>query len=131
MGSKKGKAESGTARRGTHRAEPAPKVAYDDWDWVPQAVKEFDKFPELVQGRFFDLIERVINRQTRSGAGDVKHLGRGIYELRDRVGNNHYRVLYYVDGRVCVGLTCFYKNQQRTEKKDIDRALARRKTHQR
>jgi phage-related protein len=114
---------------GAHRAEPAPKPAYDDWDWTRQAEKEFDAFPEMMQGNFLDLIERVMNRQTRPGAGDVKHLGRGIYELRDRIGSNHYRILWFVDGRVCVAVTCFYKNSQQTEKKDIDRALQRRKAY--
>jgi phage-related protein len=114
---------------GAHRADSNARPAYDDWEWLPQAEREFEKFPDAMQGNFLDLIERVLDRQTRSGAGDVKHLDRGIYELRDRYKNNHYRVLWFVDGRACVAVTCFYKNQQRTEKRDIDRAVQRRKAY--
>jgi phage-related protein len=116
-------------RGGAHRAESGDRGAYDDWVWTPQAEKEFDKFPDVMQGNFFDLIQRVLDRQTRAGAGDVKSVHRGIFELRDRHKNNHYRVLWFVHDRVCVAVTCFYKNTQKTEKKDIDRAIARRKAY--
>lgn len=116
-------------RGGAHRAESSARPAYEDWEWTPQAEREFLKFPDTMQGNFLDLIARVLDRQTRSGAGDVKHLDRGIYELRDRYKNNHYRVLWFVRDRVCVALTCFYKNSQKTEKRDIDRAIERRKKH--
>ena len=45
-------------------------------------------------------------------------LGDHILELRHRRGNNHYRVLFTLWGRHCVGLTSFYKNQQQTPKAD-------------
>lgn len=57
---------------------------------------------------------------------DVDHLGDGIYEFRRRKGNNHYRILFFHCGRDVVALTAFYKNQQRTPKQDIDRAIKRR-----
>lgn len=114
---------------GAHRADTSSRAAYDDWVWTAQAEREFDKFPEAMQGNFLDLIERVLDRQTRAGAGDVKPVERGIYELRDRYKNNHYRVFWFVHARVCVAVTCFYKNSQKTERKDIDRAIARRKAY--
>jgi phage-related protein len=72
-------------------------------------------------------MERVLTGETRFR--DVDDLGDGIKELRHRVGNNHYRVLFFIRGRVCIGLTCFYKNQQRTERVDLDRAKARRDSY--
>lgn len=117
------------SRGGAHRTAPAERAGYDDWEWTPQAEREFDKFPDGIQGNFFDLIERVLDRQTRSGAGDVKAVDRGIFELRDRYKNNHFRVFWFVHNSVCVAVTCFYKNTQKTEKKDIDRAIARRKAY--
>lgn len=126
MGSKKRSTDGGG---GAHRAEPEQRPGYDDWEFTSQAEREFEKFPDVMQGNVLDLIERVLDRETRSGAGDVKHLDRGIYELRDRFKNNHYRVLWFVQDRHCVAVTCFYKNSQKTEKKDLDRAIARRRTY--
>lgn len=57
---------------------------------------------------------------------DVKDLGHGIKEIRHRSGNNHHRVLFFIDGSVCVVLTCFYKNKNKVEKHDLDRAKQRK-----
>lgn len=117
-------------RGGAHRAEPA-KATYSDWEWWPnetgrrqRAEKEFFKLPEVVQGELLTRIKRLLDGETRRQ--DVDDLGDGIKELRYRTGNNHYRILFFIHGVVCVGLTCFYKNQQRTEKVDIERAKKRR-----
>lgn len=56
---------------------------------------------------------------------DIDHLGGGIYEIRHRIGNNHYRVLFFQWGSYLVALTAFYKNQQATPKADLDRARTR------
>ncbi|WP_419197611.1 type II toxin-antitoxin system RelE/ParE family toxin [Microbispora hainanensis] len=56
---------------------------------------------------------------------DVDSLGDGIFELRHRHLNNHYRVLFMLWGPHCVALTAFYKNQAKTPKADLDRAKAR------
>lgn len=120
---------------GSHRADPTTsKVSYDDWVWWPnedgrrsRAEEEFFALPPLVQGEMLTRIKRFKEGETRFK--DVDDLGDGIKELRHRVGSNHYRVLFAVFGRVCVGLTCFYKNQQRTEKKDLARAKARRDSY--
>jgi phage-related protein len=53
-----------------------------------------------------------------------------MYELRVRVGNNPYRLLFAHVGRsdqVCLGVTALYKNQQELPKEDRDRALERLK----
>lgn len=120
-----------SARKGSpgDGRDPAAGNAYDDWVWLRQAEREFLKFPEVMQGQFIELIERVLNRQTRPGAGDVKPLGNGILELRDRYKNNQFRVLWFVHKRVCIALTCFYKSSQSTEKRDLDRANERRKAY--
>lgn len=122
----------GSNKRGTTRGGGAQRAAlesragYSDWVFTPQAEKEFDKFPDIVAGNFLDLIERVLDRQTRAGAGDVKKLDAHIFELRDRHKNNHYRVLWFVHSGACVAVTCFYKNQQKVQRQDLDRANARR-----
>lgn len=125
----KRRATAGGSQRAVDSAAPGPKPVYDDWDFAPRAEKEYDQFSKVVQGRFVELIERLLNGQTRSGAGDVKNVGDGIYELRVRVGNNQYRILYFVCRQVCVGLTCFYKNQEKLPRQDLSRAQERRKAY--
>jgi phage-related protein len=59
---------------------------------------------------------------------DVDHLGDGLFELRTRVGSNHYRVIFFLWGDHCVALTAFYKNQQQTPSRLIQRAQDRRRS---
>lgn len=60
---------------------------------------------------------------------DIDDLGGGIKELRVRLSNNHYRVLFCVIGSTPVALTCFYKNQRKTQQGDIERAKQRKRNH--
>lgn len=106
------------------------KVSYIDWVWWPNEVgrrsraeEEFMDLPPAVRGEMASRIKRFLEGESRFK--DVDDLGGGIKELRHRVGNNHYRVLFAIEGRVCIGLTCFYKNQQRTERVDLERARKR------
>jgi phage-related protein len=123
------------ARGGSHRAaRPEAKSVYTDWVWWPnepgrrsRADEEFFKLPPVVQAEMLTRIKRLLTGETRYK--DVDDLGDGIKELRYRVGNNHYRILFFIAETVCVGLTCFYKNQQRTEKVDLDRAKKRRSSY--
>lgn len=104
---------------------------YEDWVWWPnvkgrrsRAEEEFFDLPADAQGELLDRIKRLLEGATRSQ--DVDHiLQHGLRELRVRRGNNHYRILFFVSGNTCVGLTCFYKNQNRTERADIERARKR------
>lgn len=129
----RGRSRKGVAGkdRGARPAEPAQSPVYDDWVWWPneksrrsRAEEEFLALPPLVQGELLTRIKRLLDGETRYK--DVDDLGGGIKELRYRYGNNHYRVLFFVSDRTCVGVTCFYKNQQKTEKTDLDRAKQRR-----
>lgn len=107
-----------------------PVVRYDDWVWWPnqagrrsRAEEEFLALPPRVRGELADRIKRFVSGETRYK--DIDDLGGGLRELRYREKNNHYRILFCVEGRLCIGLTCFYKNQQKTEKRDLDRARER------
>lgn len=56
---------------------------------------------------------------------DVDYLGADVWEIRHRIGNNQFRVLFFHWGQYLVALTAFYKNQQATPKPDLDRAKKR------
>lgn len=83
--------------------------------------------PPGAQGELSSRMKRFQEGITRFK--DVDDLGRGILEIRIRLTNNQYRVLFSVIGSTPVALTCFMKNQRKTAKEDLDRALARRKSH--
>jgi phage-related protein len=89
------------------------------------AEKEFFKLPKAAIATLTTKMSRYAEGASRRH--DVDHLGDGIYEIRARLGNNHYRVLFFRWGRHLVALSAFYKNQQKTPKQDIDTAIARRK----
>lgn len=104
---------------------------YNEWLWWcaskgerSAAFKEFEsEFGPSVQGSFLEIMSRWLRGECmRSEFGS---LGSGLWELRHRVGTNHFRVLFFISGRDCVALTCFYKNQQRTPRQMVDRARKR------
>lgn len=87
------------------------------------AREEFEKLPTAGRAGLAVVIERF--RTGTSRRKDVDSLGSGLYELRYRFGNNHFRVIFTWWGPHCVGLTVFFKNQQKTSKTDLDRARNR------
>ncbi|MFG1762246.1 type II toxin-antitoxin system RelE/ParE family toxin [Micromonospora parva] len=109
-------------------SEPPPERK---WIWYrlevdgrSRAKEEFESLPATGRGRLLVVIQRHIAGEGRRK--DVDHLGGGVYELRTRVGNDHYRVLFSNWGPHWVALTAFYKNQQTTPKQDKDRAEDRK-----
>jgi phage-related protein len=106
---------------------------YDDWLWWRAsdngravALAEFESFAPDVLGAMLEIMNRWLTGDCMEK--EFSNLGKGLWELRYRVASNHYRVLFCVEGRNCVVLTCFYKNQQRTPKPDLDRARKRMRT---
>jgi phage-related protein len=91
------------------------------------AQEEFTDLPARAQG---ELLERMMRfEQGRTRANDLDNLGGGIKELRVRIGSNPYRVLFFIDGRIPVALTCFHKNQRRTPRRDLNRAKKRMQSY--
>lgn len=88
--------------------------------------KELDKLPRDARAALVAMMRRYLAGELRGG-NDIKPIRDGIYELRWRQSNNHYRVLFFRWGPHPVALTAFYKNQQQTPPSDIERAIARRK----
>lgn len=66
------------------------------------------------------------HRNGKTRRQDVDSLGDGLFELRCREGNDHFRVIFFHWGPHLVALTCFYKNQRATPPKDLKRAKRRR-----
>ncbi|GLY35761.1 toxin [Amycolatopsis sp. NBRC 101858] len=122
------------ARRQRRKRDPEPEEAAlpvtRHWIWWrsqpgarPKAREELESLPTKPQADLAAKIDRY--RKGESRAHDVDHLGDGIYEIRHRQGNNHYRVLFFMWGPHWVALTAFYKNQQKTPATDKNRAHKR------
>jgi len=113
---------------------PAPRAARKRdlawWSAEPgarnKAEEEFRQLPDDIQGQLLGAMKRYLDEVSRPG--DVKKLDQSIWEWRTHKGNNHFRVLFFSWGHVCVALTAFYKNQQQTPPQDLKRAHDRRKT---
>ena len=59
-------------------------------------------------------MDRASQGTARGGA--IKNIGDGIYELKLRVGNDQYRLLYMEWDRYFVALTVFLKKTSKTPK---------------
>lgn len=89
------------------------------------------KLPPMAKAGLLVRVKRFSEGTTRRG--NVDDLGKDLLELRHRVGNNPYRLIFFVyaspEGATPVALTCFYKNSQKTPQDDRDRAAARMKAY--
>lgn len=96
------------ARKWLHFAHsfPGGRSAFD---------KEFGKLPSDIQAGYDVLKERAADGTARKGA--IKHIGDGIYELKNDQGNNPFRLLYMVWGEYFVALTVFHKKDEKTSKR--------------
>ncbi|WP_328811834.1 type II toxin-antitoxin system RelE/ParE family toxin [Rhodococcus sp. NBC_00294] len=95
----------------------------NDYDARSRAREEFANLPVDARAKLDVAMSRHLRGDSR--AGDVDHLGHGIYELRVRHLNNQYRLLFMGWGVHRVVLTAFRKNQQKTPKTDLQRATKR------
>lgn len=130
MSSRRNRRISG--RRNPRQHEPAPPPFPRRWLWWrkerdgrPKAKEEFEGLPLEGRAGLAKRVERYLAGESRYK--DVDSLGDGIFELRCRHQNNHFRVLFMLWGRHCVALTAFYKNQKQTPKADVERAKSRAK----
>lgn len=131
MADKRPKAKPKAKAPTDQRAAPEPgPTGPRAWLWFRnedggrlKAREEFEQLPTAGQAGLALRVDRYLKGESRYK--DVDSLGGGIFELRHRHLNNHYRVLFMLWGRHCVALTAFYKNQQQTPKADVDRARTR------
>jgi phage-related protein len=117
---------------GHRRAQSSsrPQEGRPKWYWWrsepegrSRALEEFEDLPVQARAGLAVKIQRFLNGESRSK--EVDYLVDEIYEIRHRVSNNPYRVLFFRWGQHYVGLTAFYKNQRKTSKQDLDRAKKR------
>lgn len=88
--------------------------------------REFKALSKEGQGALAARIKQLA--QAKIGLSDLRHLRGDLYEIRAQVGNNHYRAIVIQDTPVhFIILSCFFKNQQKTPKYELDKAEKRLK----
>lgn len=109
-----------------------PQITYDDWEWwsgsgaQSAAEKEYDALQAEGQGALAEVMGRWLTGDCKSSESEL--IEKDLWELKTRVGNNQYRILFCIRARTCWVLTAFYKNQQQVPPKYKLRARRRRKT---
>lgn len=92
----------------------------------PVSRREFESLDKQGQAALAEKLTRLKQGKTRRE--DLKEIRDDIFEVRARVGNNHYRLLAFQDSPVhIIVLSCFFKNTAKTPKQEINKAIERRK----
>ena len=93
-------------------------------DWLDEQSIE-------AQNRCLVAFERLATEGHAARRPLVENLGRGIYELRVRVGRVNYRILYFFHGRTAVLLTNGFTKEAEIPRGEIELALARKEKFER
>ncbi len=89
------------------------------------AKDEFDALPRHGRGELLAIMKRWERGETVSK--EVKSLGDGLLELRGRVGNDQFRLVFFQDSPVHdIAVLAAYKNQNRLPRHVRDTALQRK-----
>lgn len=87
---------------------------------------EFKALSKQGQGALAAKLKRL--KKAEISLKDLRHIEGEIYEIRAQVGNGHFRAMVIQDSPVhYIVLSCFYKNQNKTPKQELDKARQRLK----
>lgn len=94
--------------------------------FVGSSGDDLRKFPEGVQEDIGYQIEQVQEGRMPDNFKPMNDVGSGAYEIRERDGATHYRVIYVAKlGNTVYILHAFRKNQNKTPPKDLKLAQKR------
>ena len=106
---------------------PAVKVLFfREDDEVPVLDWLLSDPNEEAQDRCVTRIEMLSDAGHAARRPLVENLGRGIYELRARVGRQNYRILFFFFERAAVVLTSGFTKEREVSRGEIDLALERK-----
>ena len=90
---------------------PHSVLFYRERDEIP-VLDWYDGLEALAQERLRRQLGRLSEEGHHARRPLVENLGSGIYELRTRLGNVNYRILFSFFGRSAVILTCGYTKER-------------------
>ena len=109
---------------------PETKVLiYREADGTVPLLDWLDAIPQKAQDKCIARVELLEERGYELRRPHCELLHDGIYELRARYGNNHYRVLYAFVGRNIVLLSHGCTKKKRVPEKDIKTAIGNRENY--
>jgi phage-related protein len=91
-------------------------------DWL-------DGLPSIAQDKCIALVEKLAEMRYELRRPHCDILRDGIYELRARHGNVHYRILYAFIGRNIVLLSHGFTKEKKVPNKEINRAIRNRDSY--
>ncbi|WP_423777120.1 type II toxin-antitoxin system RelE/ParE family toxin [Corynebacterium riegelii] len=92
----------------------------------PVSKREFKALSKEGQGALGAKLKRLAKAEI--GVQDLRHIRGELYEVRVQVGGNHYRAMLIQDSPVhYIILSCFFKNQRKTPKTELQKAEQRLK----
>jgi phage-related protein len=91
-------------------------------DWL-------DGLPSIAQDKCIALVEKLAEMGYELRRPHCDILRDGIYELRARHGNVHYRILYAFIGRNIVLLSHGFTKEKKVPNKEINRAIRNRDSY--
>ncbi|WP_311342602.1 type II toxin-antitoxin system RelE/ParE family toxin [Corynebacterium riegelii] len=92
----------------------------------PVSKREFKALSKEGQGALGAKLKRLAKAEI--GLQDLRHIRGELYEVRVQVGGNHYRAMLIQDSPVhYIILSCFFKNQRKTPKTELQKAEQRLK----
>ena len=89
-------------------------------DWL-------DGLPAKVKDKCTDRIDRLAELGNELRRPEADYLRDGIYELRATYQGVHYRILYFFSGKSLVVLSHGLTKEKEVPKREIDRAIERKK----
>lgn len=104
-------------------------VIYQDKTGKVPLLEWIDALPPKVQDKCTAAIEKLAEMGYELRRPNCDLLEHGIYELRVRYGNIHYRILYAFVGQQVVLLSHGLIKERRVPKKEIAKAIASRNNY--
>ena len=107
-------------------------VLYCDEDGFVPFLEWFETLPQRAQSKCVVRMERLAELGHELRRPEADYLGDGIYELRAKHSGINYRVLYFFHGKLaCVLSHGFMKQQAKVPKRELRKAVERKKLFKR
>ena len=96
---------------------------YQDADGTAPLLDWLDNLSDKAKDKCIAVITRLADFGNQLRRPDCDYLKNGIYELRARVGNVHYRILYGYVGKQIVLLSHGCKKEKKVPAKEINKTI--------
>jgi phage-related protein len=104
-------------------------ILYQDEDGRAPLLTWMDRLPQKVQDKCLAKLELLAEHGFNLRRPHCDLLEKGIYELRIRRGNKHYRILYFFNGRNVIIASHGCTKKRTVPRQQIDKAIRNRQKY--